>query len=43
MSGVGEEAGGEFGFVLLELVNALLDGVLAEEFVDEDRLSWPMW
>jgi energy-coupling factor transporter ATP-binding protein EcfA2 len=35
--GVGEEAGGELGFFLLELVDALFDGVLAEEFVDEDR------
>ena len=35
---VGEQAGGEFGFFLLKLVDALLDGVLAEEFVDEDGL-----
>ena len=33
---VGEQARGEFGFVLLELVDALFDGVLSEEFVDED-------
>ena len=32
-----QQAGGEFGFFLLHLVDALLDGVLAEEFMDEDR------
>lgn len=34
--GVGEEVVGEFGFFLLEAVDAFFDGVEAEEFVDED-------
>ena len=36
--GVGEDAGGELAFLVLEFVDALFDGVLAEEFVDEDGL-----
>ena len=35
---VGEEAVGELGFFDLEAVDAFLDGVLAEELVDEDGL-----
>ena len=35
---IGQDPGGEFALVLLESVNALLDGVLAEQLVDEDRV-----
>jgi len=36
--GVGEDAGGELAFLVLEFVDAFFDGFLAEEFVDEDGL-----
>ena len=36
--GVGEEGVGELGLLLLELVDALFDGALADELVDEDRV-----
>ena len=39
---VGEDSGGELALVLLQLVDALLDGVLAEQFVDEDRVVLAM-
>jgi hypothetical protein len=35
---VGEEGVGELAFLGLELVDAFLDGALADELVDEDRL-----
>jgi hypothetical protein len=38
-SGVGEVAVGELAFLGLELVDAFLDGALADELVDEDRLG----
>ena len=37
--GFGEEAVVELAFLGLELVNALLDGALADELVEEDRLA----
>ena len=36
---MGEDAGGETALVGLEWVDALLDGVLAQQLVDEDRLG----
>jgi hypothetical protein len=33
---IGQQTRSKFGFFLLHLVDARLDGVLAEEFVDED-------
>jgi hypothetical protein len=40
--GVGEEAVGELAFLGLQLVDGVLDGALADELVDENRLGWPM-
>jgi hypothetical protein len=37
--GIGEEGVGELAFLGPELVDALLDGALADELVDEDRLG----
>ena len=36
--GVGEDSGGEFSFLLLQLVDAFFDGVLAEELVNKHRI-----
>ena len=36
---IGEEAVGELAFLGLEGVDALLDGALADELVEEDRLA----